>query len=171
MADSLSERLQPALLDRLTDREPDAREESRNRRIVSLKRLRESVMRDLGWLFNTAAMSVTEDLSAFPEVERSVLNYGIPDLSGRISSSIDIRELERAVKQAIWDFEPRILRNTLRVRVELEQDEMNRNCLVFEIDGELWAQPTPTRLFLKTEVDLENGSVTIADQAAPSVSR
>lgn len=168
MAESLRQHLQPALLDRLTDREPEKQEESRTRRVISLKRLRESVIRDLGWLFNTAALSVTEDLSAYPYVEHSVLNYGIPDLSGKISSSLDTRELERAVRQAIWDFEPRILRNTLRVRADVEQDAMNRSCLTFEIEGELWAHPAPTRLFLKTEVDLENGNVAMSEHATPS---
>ena len=37
------ERLQPSLLDRLTDEEPDAKLESRLKRILSLKQLKENV--------------------------------------------------------------------------------------------------------------------------------
>ena len=32
------------------------------------------------------------------------------------------------------------------------------------IEAELWAQPLPLRLFLRTEIDLETGSVNVTDQ-------
>jgi len=44
------ERLQPALLDRLTDLEPDARQEAREQRVMSKARLRQAVLRDLARL-------------------------------------------------------------------------------------------------------------------------
>jgi type VI secretion system protein ImpF len=46
------ERLQPSLLDRLTDEEPDQLQESREKRVLSMSRLRDFVLRDLAWLFN-----------------------------------------------------------------------------------------------------------------------
>jgi type VI secretion system protein ImpF len=59
MADQLppQERLQPALLDRLTDDEPDKKLEPRENRVLSKRKLRESVLRDLGWLFNSTRSS------------------------------------------------------------------------------------------------------------------
>ena len=51
MADLLpSERLQPCLLDRLTDQDPDQRKEGREQRVVSMRKYREAVLRDLGWV-------------------------------------------------------------------------------------------------------------------------
>ena len=41
------ERLQPALLDRLTDEQPDHAQEPRERRVMSKSRLRQAVLRDL----------------------------------------------------------------------------------------------------------------------------
>ena len=157
------ERLQPSLLDRLVDDEPDKKLESRERRILSLKKLRECVMRDLAWLLNSGNLGETEDLTDYPEVMRSVLNFGMPDLTGRTASGIDTGEIERILRQAIWDFEPRILRNTVKVKVVGGKDEMGHNALGFDIEGELWAQPVPLRLFLRTELDLETGDVTVAD--------
>ncbi|MEO0974615.1 MAG: type VI secretion system baseplate subunit TssE [Pseudomonadota bacterium] len=171
MADApVGDRLQPALLDRLTDREPDKKEESRARSVVSLRRLRESVIRDLGWLFNTTRYSVTDDLSAYPRVAKSVINYGITDLSGKVTSSLDPRELERSIRQAVIDFEPRVLPNGIppdgiRVRVNVSDDDSRHAAVTFEIEAALWAQPTPTRLFLKTRVDLESGDVRVDEQA------
>lgn len=157
------ERLQPALLDRLTDDDPEQRQESRERRVISGRRLRELVLRDLGWLLNTCHLEAVEDLDATPHAARSVINYGVPDLTGQTISSMDIVVLERLLRQAIGDFEPRILRDSIRVRVVRDDQQMNRNALMFEIEGELWAQPVPLRLFLKTEVDLETGDITIKD--------
>jgi len=159
------ERLQPSLLDRLTDDDPSSRVEPRARRVLSLRRLRESVLRDLAWLLNTGCLGQIEDLSEYPEVEHSVLNYGLFDLAGTVLSSADVPAIERRLRQAVIDFEPRILRKTLKVRVIRSQDAMSRNAMRFHIEGELWSQPVPLRLFLKTDVDLETGSVNVTDEA------
>src|SRR6478609_4678955 len=82
------ERLQPSLLDRLTDDEPERQVESRDKRVLSLDRLRAGVRRDLSWLFNTSHLASAQDLSAFPEAAASTINYGLPDLAGRTASSI-----------------------------------------------------------------------------------
>lgn len=159
------ERLQPSLLDRLIDDEPDKQVESRERRVLSLQRLREVVMRDLVWLFNAGNLGSTEDLQAYPQVANSVLNYGLPHLSGRTVATIDVAAIERQLRQAIWDFEPRILRPSLRVRLVVNEDQMNHNAMTFDIEGELWAQPVPMRIYLRTELDLEIGTVRVSDYA------
>ena len=156
------ERLQPSLLDRLTDNEPERRQESREKRVLSMRKLRESVLRDLGWLLNTGNLAPVEDLSDCPEVANSVLNYGVRDLSGGAVAGMDLGALERAVRQAIWDFEPRILRDSVKVRARRSEKEMSNRALSFEIEGQLWAQPLPLHLFVRTEIDLESGEVTIA---------
>lgn len=165
MADLTSQdRLQPSLLDRLTDDEPFKKVESRDRRVLSARQLRDSALRDLGWLLNTGALSQVEDLEDYPNVRSSVLNFGIPDMAGSLVSSADIVEVERALRQAILDFEPRILPKSLKVRVETEEERMTTNAMVFHIDGELWGQPVPQRLYLKTELDLETGIVHLSDR-------
>jgi type VI secretion system protein ImpF len=161
------ERLQPSLLDRLTDNEPEARAESRDKRILSPGKLRESVRRDLTWLFNTPNLATVLDLDKFPRVAESVVNYGLPSLAGRTTSSIDIPEMERLLRQAIWTFEPRLNKNSIRVRLVADQALMTHNALSFYIEAELWAQPIPLRLFLKTEIDLENGSANVVDAGSP----
>jgi type VI secretion system protein ImpF len=157
------ERLQPSLLDRLTDDEPDARQESREKRVLSPARLRECVRRDLTWLFNTSNLATVEDLSAYPAVLASVVNYGMPDLAGRTASSVDVRALERILCRVIWDFEPRLIKSSVKVHIVADEQKMNHNAMIFDIEAELWAQPLPLRLFFRTEIDLENGGVHVAD--------
>lgn len=157
------ERLQPSLLDRLTDDATKNPKESRDQRVLSVRRLRELVLRDLAWLFNTTNLQVLYELDDYPEVQRSVLNYGVPELTGHSIASMDIGHLERRILEAVRQFEPRILPNTLRVNVTVDAEEMNQSALSFEIIGDLWAQPLPQQLYLKTEIDLELGDVKVID--------
>lgn len=157
------ERLQPSLLDRLTDRAPDTRSESRDQRVLSMQKLRAAVLRDLRWLLNTGQLETTEDLERYPEVAKSVLNYGMPDISGLNLSGVDTDGLERAVREAIVQFEPRLAANTVKVTVVRDSTQMGRNSLTFNIEGQLWAEPTPMALYLKTELDLETGGVSVRD--------
>lgn len=161
----LRERLQPSLLDRLTDHEPEKRQESREQRAFSLSRLRESVLRDLAWLLNTTNLAAAQDLTDYPEVAASVLNFGIPELSGFSVAGTDQATLERTLRQAILDFEPRILRPSLSVHLEVNESQMSHNAMTFLIEGDLWAHPVPLRLFLKTEIDLDIGDVKVTGYA------
>jgi len=151
------EHLQPSLLDRLTDLNPTRESDTLDERVMSLRRLRESVIRDLEWLLNTGCLATTQDLADYPEVRRSVLNYGIPDIAGGSASGKDSVRMERELKQAILDFEPRILPATLKVSVTINDNEMSANTMIFEIQGELWWQPLPERFYIRTTLDLELG--------------
>lgn len=154
---STQERLQPSLLDRLIDDAPHEKNESRDRRVLSLTRLREGVLRDIGWLLNTTSYIPAADLEPFAEVARSVVNFGMPDVTGKMLVGFDLAQLERQLRQALWNFEPRLLRDSVKVHVD-SGDRMNKNAIVFEIEAQLWAEPMPVRLYMKTEVDLESGS-------------
>jgi type VI secretion system protein ImpF len=46
---------------------------------------------------------------------------------------------------------------------------MSHNAMTFEIEGQLWAQPVPQRIYLKTEVDLELGEVRLSDYTSGSL--
>ena len=155
------ERLQPSLLDRLTDDEPDKAVESRERRVLSVRTLRESVLRDLAWLLNTTNLfSVTDD-GGLPHLSSSVINYGMPDISGVSVAGMNMTDLERGIRQAIWDFEPRLMRAS--VVVKAVSSEANHNKIMFEIEGDMWAQPYPERLYLKTELDLDRAAIRLTE--------
>ena len=162
----VGDRLQPALLDRLRDDAPDQPQEPVEQRVVSRARLREAVLRDLSWLFNATRPELHTELHDLPEVRRSVLNFGLPSLSGLTLSSLDAVGLEAQVRQAILDFEPRILAETLRVEALVEDVQAHHhNQISFRITGQMWAQPVPLELLLHTDVDLETGRVNVRELA------
>jgi type VI secretion system protein ImpF len=162
------ERLQPSLLDRLTDDEPDKKEESREKRVLSPRQLRKSVIRDLQWLLNSTDLASVQDLSAHPQVIDSVLNYGLPDLAGKNVSALSAEDLERDLRRTILRFEPRILPQSLKIRAVVDEGRMSQNAILFDIEGELWGQPAPQQLYLKTEVDLESGAFEVSERGMPS---
>lgn len=157
------ERLQPSLLDRLTDDAPARADESREARVISAQRLRECVIRDLSWLLNCTHGGASLVSDATPRVASSVLNYGVPDLTGVARSGLDAARLERELRTAILAFEPRLIADTLRVQVRVDADRMDGRALVFDIQSEMWAQPIPLNLYLKTEVDLETGRMDVSE--------
>lgn len=157
----LQDRLQPALLDRLIDDEPDKKVESRDNQTINRARLRQAALRDLAWLFNATRL---DDLHTHPHAHRSVVNFGLPALSGETASTLDVVALETAVRDAILTFEPRIIPSTLQVEALVTELQMDHHSVIsIQIRGHLWAQPVPIELLLRTELDLETGAVEIRD--------
>jgi type VI secretion system protein ImpF len=100
---------------------------------------------------------LVEKVEDHPDAQKSVINYGIPSLTGASSAGLDGQALEKAVVEAIHAYEPRLIRGTVKVNSVRSRDQMNLNALMFEIEADLWAQPVPLHLYLQTEVDLETG--------------
>ncbi|MBL8760295.1 MAG: type VI secretion system baseplate subunit TssE [Phycisphaerae bacterium] len=166
MAESLPiERLQPALLDRLVDDEPRNPSESRERRVMSMRQLRSAVLRDLAFLLNSPAHPPESELYDYPLVARSVLNFGIPDLSGQTASAQRAARLEALVRRAVEMFEPRIIPGTLRVSgVKAGEDAASRQTVGFELTGDVCPLPVPDALYVRTQMDLETGRCELTDR-------
>jgi type VI secretion system protein ImpF len=157
------DRLQPALLDRLNDT-PGGPADPRER-VLTKTQLRDAVLRDLRWLFN-ATQPLPHWNEQLPTLAGTVLNFGLPPISGQRVSTLDLARLERDIATAIRHFEPRILPETLQVQaIEPESLLDAHNMIEFEIRGELWAQPVPLEILLRSRMDLEAGQVDIVDTA------
>jgi len=172
------DRLQPSLLDRLTDdsarrkkalypstnplwqtnsdEEVIAKPEAADKLIVTSRTLKEYIKRDLAWLLNTGNLADVDDLTDYPLTSASVLNYGMPDLTGVLVANTNVQALQKQIRKIILNYEPRIMAKTLKVRVS-KSDQMTQNALVFEIECDIWGQPAPEYLYLNSELNLESG--------------
>ncbi len=161
MADkTLAERLQPSLLDRLTDNEPGSLKESRDIRVIDVMRLREIIQRDLSWLLNTSNIENTFDSEVYPNVARSVLNYGLTEVSGTYSTSERAELIRRSIEQAISAHEPRIIEGSVDVALTAEDDGADM-MVSLNIRADMWAQPLPLELYLRSRVDVTTGEVSV----------
>jgi len=164
MADlTTTDRLQPSLLDRLTDDEPRVRQESRDRRVMTMRALRDAVLRDLSWLLNAGSRPMSDEIWDFPLVAQSVLNYGMPDLAGQTTTAVGAEKLEEMVLGAIRAFEPRVVSRTLAVRSVEAMEEDGQSVISLEIEGDILPLPMPEALFVRTSLDLETGRCEIAE--------
>jgi len=158
------ERLQPALLDRLRDDEPSDPREGRDRLVIGMRQLREALRRDLLWLFNAKARPAADPIWSYPRASRSVLNFGVPDLTGLPGSATRERGLEGMTRDAIEAFEPRIVRDTLGVKtVAAEDDPEGGHLYMTEIRGEACPIPIAELLYLRADVDLDAGRCVLRD--------
>lgn len=158
------DKMQPSLLDRLTDDAPDKKQEPLNSNLVSHSALRRHVLRDLQWLFNTINNEAQNDLSGLSHVRRSVANFGVASLAGQRMSDIEWQDIQRKLTDAILHFEPRILPQGLMVRCISDTQSLDlHNVLSIEIKGRLWCVPYPLTFLFRTDVDLENGHFELKD--------
>ena len=165
----VGDRLQPSLLDRLTDDEPLKQSEPQDAAAMTRTRLRRAVLRDLAWLFNAINFEADQSLADHPHARTSTLNYGIPALSGTKLTEINFSEFDQALTDAIIAFEPRLLADTVHVQSMTTEDQLaHKNMLGFEVRAKLWAMPYPLELLLRSNLDLESGLVVLQEQSGPA---
>jgi type VI secretion system protein ImpF len=157
------ERLQPSLLDRLTDNAPGQTREPPDQQALTMAQLRQAVLRDLGALLNTTNLATLQDLADTPLAAKSTVNYGIPGFAGMSESSGRVFSLEGELVEAIRAYEPRIHPDSLQVRMRGAYSNDANPALVFEIEGELWAQPIPLQLFLETSIEVETRHAVVTE--------
>ena len=166
------ERLQPALLDRLTDDEPDKKQEPREARVMSQARgCAGGAARSRLAVQRHPARSGQRPGEARRYARRSVVNFGLPALSGRRPR----RSTSPTSSARIRAGDPR-LRAAHPAGDAARSGRCSRpatldhhNVIGVEIHGQLWAQPVPLELLVRTEIDLETGKV--ADRRSRSPPR
>lgn len=155
--------LRPSLLERLTDHQPERAREPAEVDRVDDAQLRQLVRRDLAWLLNTTHLATDLDLSEFPEVASSVLNFGVPDLTGRTLSSLKADSLEREIRRSLMRYESRLVRDTIAVQVSSAPNGSGKPTLFIEIAAVLRTEPLPVKMRVSAEVDVESGRVAIGN--------
>jgi type VI secretion system protein ImpF len=136
--------------------------------VVTADVLRDAVRRDIEALFNIERLAsdillsdrehdATESpaalLADFPEVRRSVVNFGAPSFAGRTESDFNTEALARDIREVLAVFEPRLKRDTIKVVVSFSPKTGMR----IVVDGTLMVLPVAERLRLSTTVDLDSG--------------
>ena len=143
-----------SLIERLIDNEPNIASDPQVSRSQSLRQLKASLRRDLEWLLNTRRTPEPAG-SEYAELQKSLFNYGVPDVSTMSwDSHTDRSKLARVLEQALVVFEPRID----RVKVTpIEANSGYRHVLRFQIEGLLLIDPAPEVISFDTTLQLTSG--------------
>lgn len=147
----------PSLIDRLIDRNPGESADAPVSRETSIAQYRASVSRDVEWLLN-ARQSILEIPAGLEEVPRSVLAYGLPDLTSIGTDTPEARSgLVRQIERTIRLFEPRMS----QVRVRASETPDGHRQIRLTIDGMLEMDPEPERVVFDTVVELARGDFSV----------
>jgi type VI secretion system protein ImpF len=149
-------RVTPSVLDRLIDYEPRESREPAKSHSLSIKELKQSVLRDLEWLLNTRhGFEVPESLE---EATRSVVAYGLPDFTGiSVQSQSELNRVARDIENAIRFFEPRFL----ELHIIFEPFSPLDRRIRFRIDARLDVEPTPEPITFDTVLSSGSGKFTV----------
>ena len=140
--------LVPSVLDRLLDDDPEVKNEPASAGRPLLRDLRQAVRRDIEKLLNSRRRPLSCPKG---EIERSVLDYGVPDLTGADLASPSAREeFMRLVEAVIRRAEPRF--QQVRV-VPLDEEEPLERTLRFRIEAQLMAEPAPEPVVFASELE------------------
>ena len=78
--------------------------------------------------------------------------------------AVDAVVLEQAIRRAIELFEPRIAPASIEIEAVLDRSVLDmHNQISLVIRGLLWAQPAPLEIALRTQIDLEEGGITVTE--------
>ncbi|MFY7837324.1 MAG: type VI secretion system baseplate subunit TssE [Novosphingobium sp.] len=123
--------------------------------------LRATVRRELAWLLNTTNLESSVDLTNYPQVRTSVLNYGVSDLAGKSLSSRAILRRAREIRDAVQAFEPRI--DPVSLNVELSGKVERENSLTFLIEADVRSALRAIPIKLRTDVESDSSAVTVRE--------
>lgn len=123
--------------------------------------LRATVMRELNWILNTTSLDSVQDLTPYPQVATSVLNYGVRDLAGKTLSARVIQERAKHMRECIQAFEPRM--DPKQLDVESVKQVERENAVTYRIRGDVTTAVQAMPVEFKTDVELDTSAVTLRE--------
>lgn len=141
----MSESMQmvPTLLDRLLDDEPQHSSEAQPGHRCTVAAYRASVVRDLELVVNTRRELIADRLDAWPTLQGTLLDYGLPDfLSRGVRSTEDRRQIQRQLERTIEQGDKRFS----NVRVQLLNQDSHHRILQFRIEAVLLIREASQRV-------------------------
>jgi type VI secretion system protein ImpF len=122
--------------------------------------LRREVATDLGMLLNTVNLESIEDLRATPEVRRSILNFGIPDITHRSIDEGGVGGVASEIRRALLAFEPRLVPETIQATRDTRVRASDLQ-IRFLVRADLKCDPINVPIEFVADVEVESGKVKI----------
>jgi type VI secretion system protein ImpF len=95
-----------------------------------------------------------------PEVRRSVLNYGIPDLVHRSIDEGGVVDVAGELERALVDFEPRLVPQTIRAARDLSVRASELQ-IRFLVRADMKCDPLNVPVEFVADVEVETGKIKI----------
>jgi type VI secretion system protein ImpF len=116
----------PTLFDRLRDDAPSRTSELPSDYTVTPAQMRDIVQRDLAFLLNTTNAEDLIDRKRHAQAASSTVNFGVPPLAGSYLSERKWADIERIIRRAVLDYEPRLIPETVSVVPLMKEERRGR---------------------------------------------
>jgi len=127
---------------------------------ITETQLRAELTRDLELLMNTTNMASAVDLTDATEVERSIVNFGLPDIVNRTIDENRVAAIVDEIRDAIRAFEPRLIGNTVKVERDRFADA-GVLAIRFEVSGEMTCEPVAVPVQFVADLEVGTGKLAI----------
>lgn len=123
--------------------------------------LRRHLMDDMANLLGTINLETVQELAEFPYVQKSILNYGILEISRLTVDSISSPALLRDLKTALLRHEPRLIDETVAIKLRHEHTDAGQR-VSFDVSAEMTAKPVDVPLEFVAEIDVGAGKLALS---------
>jgi type VI secretion system protein ImpF len=134
---------------------------SLRRRGLSEAEIRQSVMESLVDIVNTIDLQSIIEMSDLDYASKSIVNYGIYDVSHLTSEDAGVDAIEQNMIAALLCFEPRIRRDSLQITREARFDDVTQK-LLLSVYAEVSYQPLDIPLEFVAEIDLGSSKIIVS---------
>jgi len=131
----------------------------RPRHVITEPVLRREVGRDVDALLNAIALESTVDMADAPYVRKSVVNFGIPDITHRTIDEAGVNDIAGEIKAALINYEPRLAPPSVRVWRDTSVDPVELK-IRFIVRADLTCDPVNVPVEFVAEV-VEPGKIVV----------
>jgi type VI secretion system protein ImpF len=125
-----------------------------------LRQLRESVRRDLEFLFNTRLRCISPQEDA-KHLQNSLLNYGLPDMATVNLTSADSRkDFCRVIERTILKNDPRIKSVNVKNDDKIDNEDPN---IRFRVEAILHTNPAPELIVFDSALNPISQTVNVSE--------
>lgn len=131
------------------------------RRAANEQALRDDLGDDLVTLLNTVSLGSAVDLDVFPYVAKSILNFGLADLSSKTVDSDAFERIGAELREALKHFEPRLIAETISIERDKSADSTELK-VRFLIHADMHATPIDVPVDFVADIEIDSAKMKIS---------
>jgi type VI secretion system protein ImpF len=128
---------------------------------IAERALQSEVADDMASLLSHVSLDSSVDLTDFAFVQKSILNFGFPDIANRSIDELERADLDGEICEILKIYEPRLIASTLRVARDASVDK-SRLQIRYLVRSDLACRPLNIPVEFVADVDVTTGKIQLA---------
>jgi type VI secretion system protein ImpF len=128
---------------------------------IAERALQSEVADDMASLLSHVSFDSSINLTEFSYVQKSILNFGFPDIASRSIDELERADLDGEIGEILKIYEPRLIASTLRVARDASVDK-SRLQIRYLVRSDLACRPLNIPVEFVADVDVTTGKIQLA---------